>query len=334
MSTLWNIGEALTEAARLLSQSILFPSRGRQGRAATGAAARPQEGVAARHDGREDGQGRFSPASGGHLVLIGGTRLPDEVILEMIHLAGGRSARIVIVPTASLDFTRGGERYVRSFRRFGAQHVERTDLVTRRRADDPGQVGRLAEADLIFFGGGDEGLLLDVLRDTAAMTAILAAHRRGATVAGIGGGAAVLGEWVLRAREQEGEDITGTGLALEGGLGLLRGTLVDRQFLQTGQMGRLLYAIAAGADSGFALPAGSVCLAIDEGAAMLVAPGGEGRVVGTGMAMAATLEQAASVATSAPHLSVRVLPPGCRYDFALRQPLPPAEKSDAARQAR
>lgn len=321
---LWQLGDAIAELSRLLSQAIVLPGarRHREGR---GEAAGPTAPGAARV---KDTQA--SPEAGrGQLVLIGGTRLGDDIVLEMIRLAGGRSARILIVPTAQLDFTRGGERYARSFRRFGAQRVETADIVTRRRAEDRALAAQLAEADLVFLGGGDVGLLLDLLRGTEALSALRAAHARGAVLAGIAGGASVLGEAVARNGSSDGQGVP----HLEPALRLLPGLLVDAQAGGGARLGALLQALATGA----APPEGgppAALLAIEEDAAVVLGPDQIATVVGTGSALVAIQDQAAGGAGALPRLALHVLPPGHRFDLRRRQALPPAAGDAAARQAR
>jgi hypothetical protein len=73
--------------------------------------------------------------------------------------------------------------------------VEGLDILEREDAERSGPAGRLAGADVVYLVGGDPGHLLDVLEDSLAWRAILAAHARGAAVAGASAGAMVLGGW-------------------------------------------------------------------------------------------------------------------------------------------
>ncbi len=330
MSVLWQIGDAITELSRLLSQAIVFPGARRKVRRAGQVPLVPAGAAVTKDNAGGAMQAPGLEAARGHLVLIGGTRLGDDVVLEMIRLAGGRSARILIVPTAHLDFTRGGERYARSFRRFGAQRVERADIVTRRRADDAALAARLAEADLIFLGGGDVGLFLDLLAGTEALAALRSARSRGATIAGICGGASVLGEAVVR--EADGEPVGGP--RVEPGLGLLDGVVVDAQMSCGGRLGRLLQAVAGGTGAGRVPPPGAAGLAIEEDTAVIVGPDRVGRVIGSGMALVVTQDALDTAPGHLPRLALHVLPAGHRYDFARQQPLPSTSTDPAAREAR
>lgn len=310
MSPLWHLGDVVGDLPRLLLQSLSFPSRRRRGNADPEACARP---VAV------TGPGSVAGAAG-RVVIVGGTSLTDEIVLEMIRLAGGRTARILILPSASLDFTRGGERYARGFRRFGASRVEVLDAVTRQRAEDGSLSERLAEADLIFLGGGRETLFLDILRDSAAHRAILACHRKGGVVAGIGAGAAVLGTMVPVSRERG-------ALTWEAGLGLLPVAVLDRERLQMGQTGRVLYAMAGASEPEAPAVAG---LGVDDGTALVVENAFQAYVIGGGMAIIAQRQEEGP---SCPGLLVHVLPSGQGYDLGEGRLLPPKQR-DPLPQAR
>lgn len=306
-----DIDDVTGELSRLWSQAIVLPWR--QRRAERRAPVTKAAGSLAGGDGAQ------SAADGrGTLVLIGGAQIGDEMVLEMIRAAGGRGAHIAILPTASLDFSRGGQRYARCFRRFGASLVETLEIVTRERAQDPAWAARLAKADLIFLGGGDEALFLSILTGTPALAALIGTYRRGAVIAGVGAGAAVMGE--LAAVGEEG--------GLRPGLGLLPGTVVD------GRPGRLFHAVSRHRCSGWL-----VGLGLDEDTALIVGPDLTGRVVGQGMALVVNQPPGtparpapAGAQPAAPvDVLVHVLPAGTGYDFTHHRPvsMPAAEERNA-----
>lgn len=68
-------------------------------------------------------------------------------------------------------------------------------VIDARSAADPTLAARLAGADLVHLPGGDPGRLLEILAGTPAWRAILAAHARGAVVAGASAGAMALAGW-------------------------------------------------------------------------------------------------------------------------------------------
>ena len=56
----------------------------------------------------------------GSLIVIGGGKLTDDIIKEFYTLAGGKSAKIVVIPTANVINNRiDSARIRRTFKRFG-----------------------------------------------------------------------------------------------------------------------------------------------------------------------------------------------------------------------
>ena len=77
---------------------------------------------------------------------------------------------------------------------FGALGAEVEPVLVRDRhdADDPAAAQAIGEADLIYLSGGKPGYLLSVLDGSAVGRALMAAHERGAVLAGCSAGAMVL----------------------------------------------------------------------------------------------------------------------------------------------
>ena len=109
--------------------------------------------------------------------------------------------RVVIVPTAAarqrpdLAAAHGRDAWNATGVRAGVEvRVETASIVTRDAAAALVELARLEAADVIHLPGGDPDVIPAVLRDTRAWASILAAHRRGACVAGASAGAMAFGE--------------------------------------------------------------------------------------------------------------------------------------------
>jgi cyanophycinase len=213
--------------------------------------------------GEMDGQ--RTPVAAGPLVLMGGTPVPDESIVAMIHLSGGRTARLAVIPAAAADPGAAAEQGVRFFTRFGMRRVEVVEITTRERADSPEWAQQLAAYDAVFLCGEDRALGLTVLYGTAVARTLAEMMAAGKPVAALGGSAAILGEWVLV--PQDGQE------RLVEGLGLAPGLLVDVQFTQESRFNQVAKALNAGACA-HCMGAG-----LDAGAAMVVRDG-EAKVLG------------------------------------------------------
>ncbi len=315
------LGNAVGELSQMLSQAIVLPFRS-QGRAGRRAAAKTVAMAA--------GPARTLAMNvRGSLFLASGS-VADDVLVDLIHRAGGRRSRAVVLPAASYSIAGAGERYRRYLLRFGMNRAETLDLSTRARADDPRLAASIASADLLVLGGGDPQLLLDVLGGTAASAAIAGAMVRGAVVAAFGPAATAAGEWALGREEQQG-DRTGpvpAGGGRRRGLGLLPGTLVATGAHAVGRIASVF---------GTALTGGLQALLLDDRAALLVRPGwqaevragtvlavGGGPVPGRGAGRAPRPEEAPLGG-----VYTRVAPAGWRLDLAAHVVLPPGALSGA-----
>jgi cyanophycinase-like exopeptidase len=116
--------------------------------------------------------------------------------------AAGVTIRIVILPTAAARGRpdRAGSIGRAAFERRAAAAswlaiVEVARVVDSASADDPTEIERIANADLIHLPGGDPDLVPGTLAGSPALAAIERAWRRGAVIAGASAGAMGLAEW-------------------------------------------------------------------------------------------------------------------------------------------
>ena len=121
----------------------------------------------------------------GPLVVVGGGATDPSIHLRALELAGGPTAKVLIVPQASTSKTAGPDS-AKMWRERGAKDVSILDV------SDPAAARKaIAAADLIWMPGGDQVLLIAALQKADLVGAIRARHRQGATVGGTSAGAAV-----------------------------------------------------------------------------------------------------------------------------------------------
>jgi cyanophycinase len=145
----------------------------------------------------------------GPIALVGsGEFLPamSEIDAALLAATGRRRPRVVILPTASWP---DGEDVFRRWASMGAEHfaslgaeVEPVLVRDRFDAEDDAHVQAIGEADLIYLSGGKPGHLTRTLVGSPVGEALLAANRRGATLAGCSAGAMTLADrhWDFRKR--------------------------------------------------------------------------------------------------------------------------------------
>lgn len=153
------------------------------------------------------------------LVLVASGQLDDELTLRLVHLAGGRSAKVRILAGLELDFAPPARRQARQFARFGVEDVLVATVASRVQAEDEVRAAMLREADLVVVAADDPRDAALLLGESAVGRALHEVWAAGGAVALLGAAAWLAGEWVLAPGGSGG----GTAQPALPGLGLLPG---------------------------------------------------------------------------------------------------------------
>ena len=149
-------------------------------------------------------------AGSGWLVLLGGSSglwRATEAIDRAAIDALGRDGPIAFVPAAQCppDY---GETFLAHYAELGAPPGYVVPVHDQASARDPENVRLLAQAGLIYIGGGETPALLEAMTGSPALDAIALAHAEGAVVVGMSAGAIALAAW---------------GVSIDPDVGLLQG---------------------------------------------------------------------------------------------------------------
>jgi cyanophycinase len=183
----------------------------------------------------------------GKVMLHGGGYVTDAAFARFIQLAGGRQARIVLVPSAGYGRGRSesrGQFLHRLNRRFSSwvrlaatRQIKKLDFLHAEddEADDePAFVRPLTSATGVWFSGGDQerlnyryvGYYPQQTRFQAAVREVV---RRGGIVGGSSAGMAVLPEIMTLDQDRDDDEAPYSALAAHG-LGLFNGAIVEQHF--------------------------------------------------------------------------------------------------------
>ena len=226
----------------------------------------------------------------GSLVIVGGGLRANnaEVWERIVALAGGKGARIAVLPTAAQNPAKEAELTVAALNRYGARAfvvpvaplLAGTDV--RKAADDPALADAIRRAGGAFFTGGDQARITGSLRrpdgsNSAVLDALWALYRRGGVIAGTSAGAAIMSSTMFYDPPLEVMPLLKNGVVdgkdIAPGLGFIGDDVfVDQHFLARGRFGRMLPAMLA---KGYTLGLG-----IDENTAAVVGPGRDVSVIG------------------------------------------------------
>jgi len=146
----------------------------------------------------------------GPVVLHGGGEFEagDEPCLAAMveraahHAGAGRAIRIWVVPTAAARYSPAasaahgvgafdGVAVAAGFAAIATPAM----IVDEASAADPDIAGRLADAELVYFPGGDPDRIPSVLRGSLTWAAIVRAHEGGAVLGGASAGAMAVAPW-------------------------------------------------------------------------------------------------------------------------------------------
>lgn len=292
-------------------------------------------------NGPDARDGHQRPQVPGPLLAIGGAEDKlgrRSVLREFVRLAGGDRARIAVVATASSLGPEIVEVYDALFRRLGAASVVSARPGSREEADDPEVVGLLDDVTGIFMTGGNQLKLSSVVNGTAFGQAVVAAHRRGATVAGTSAGASIQSSHMV-AFGSGGATPKQRMTQLAAGLGLVDGCVIDQHFEQRNRYGRLLMCVTQSPNLlGIGVDEDTAAVFTHEPETTLLRVEGRGAV--TVLDGRDVVTNAHEARQSAPLLAsgvvLHVLPAGARFDLGARRlverrpPAAPAEVAELA----
>ncbi len=251
-------------------------------------------------------QAQGKPAGKGHLVVIGGGTIPDDVRARTLELGGGAKAVVVVLPQAS-ELPETGSEAVAVWKKAGAAKAGALDV-----ADRAAAIAGIKEATLIWFPGGDQTRFMKALDGTGIPEAIRARYEQGATVAGTSAGAAVMSRVMITGDEMDLQAITSKKTDTKPGLALWPQVIVDQHFLKRQRHNRLLSCVLDHPDL--------VGVGIDEGTAAVVT-GTQFEVIGKSTVVVIDARRARVTPTPAgepitgQNLTVHVLKAGMKLDL-------------------
>ncbi|MEO5834632.1 MAG: cyanophycinase [Nakamurella sp.] len=239
------------------------------------------------------------------------------VLREVVRLAGGPATRLVVISTASSLGDEITHAYLQLFATLGVTEVVGIRPESRAEAADPALLAAVDRCTAVFMTGGNQVKLATLLVGTPLGAAIIAAHERGALVAGTSAGASICSRHMVSFGP--GGTTPKFRIAhVSEGLGLLNDVIVDQHFTQRNRFGRLLALIAANP--------GQLGVGVDEDTAAIFRPDGilevKGRGVLTVIDGSALVTTAYTATGTQPllisGLKLHSLPRGAKFDLRTR----------------
>lgn len=181
----------------------------------------------------------------GQLIIIGGAEDKEgecTILREFVRRSGGREARLVVMTVATGLPGEVGATYRDIFERFGAKTVDIVDTERREDAENSRDIEIIEQATGVFFTGGDQARIIDLLKDTKIDSLLHQKLKAGLVIGGTSAGAAMMPEITIVEGEAETHPRLET-VTLEPGMGFLPEVAIDQHFAQRGRLGRLISAL-------------------------------------------------------------------------------------------
>ena len=206
---------------------------------------------------------------GGKLYIIGGGNKTDQMLNEIIDLAGIRTeGYMYVLPMASSvpdssilwvkeDFS------ITPVNKISGYNFQPGQPVPQEKLDS------LRNARLIYISGGDQARFMSAVLNTPVMDAIHQAYKNGAVIAGTSAGAAVMSSKMITGNQMKHPDsesgftsIEADNVEITSGLGLLTEVIIDQHFIKRQRLNRLVAASIENPDQ--------LCIGIDESTAIII----------------------------------------------------------------
>ena len=219
------------------------------------------------------------------LVIVGGGERPREAMARFVLWAGASAAHLLVVTWASGEAKESCEILLGELRDHAPGEAVCAPFAT---LDGDGKarpldtdararfLSQLAAATGVFFSGGDQARIMDVLADAELLRAVRERHAQGVVFGGTSAGAAVMSARMITG-DGDFTVIDGAKVGVREGLGLLPGAIVDQHFVKRQRENRLFGLVLQ--------QRGERGVGIDEDTALLVTGGRHGEVVGKGPVM-------------------------------------------------
>jgi cyanophycinase len=221
-------------------------------------------------------QALLQAQSKGYLVIVGGVQT-KEIQKKFVELAGGKDARIIIIPNAGSEPKRSSESQQRDYISLGAQADYL--LFNRETADDEANLKKMDWANAVFFLGGDQSDLTRDMLGTRLLDKVFDIYNKNGVVGGSSAGAAVMSEIMLTGNELINKDSSSSFISIQKGnietakgFGFVKNAIIDQHFLKRKRHNRLITLMCEHPNL--------LGIAIDESTAIIVKPDETFEVIG------------------------------------------------------
>lgn len=172
------------------------------------------------------------------LLVVGGGKRPADAVKKFVEWSGGDKAKILVITWASGV---PDESFAALKKDFDSQNAAKVEHAATRPLDVEKRklfVEQLKNATAVFFSGGDQNRIMDVLADEELLKLIRDKNTSGTPFGGTSAGAAVMSDPMMTG-DADLKILDGTKVGVRKGLGLIPNVMFDQHFLVRQRHNRL-----------------------------------------------------------------------------------------------
>lgn len=173
------------------------------------------------------------------LFVVGGGERPADGMKKFVEWSGGQQAKLLMITWASGVPEESFESLKKGFGQFPHDSIEHAAIRPFDAEKRAKFIEQLRAATGVFFSGGDQNRIMDVLADEELLKLIREKYVKGTPFGGTSAGAAVMSDPMMTG-EADLKIIDGTKVGVRKGLGLLPNVMFDQHFLVRQRHNRLL----------------------------------------------------------------------------------------------
>lgn len=199
------------------------------------------------------------------------------ILRRVVQEAGGPSARIEVITTASMIPYEVGENYLNAFGKIGCTNIGLLHIRTRQDAMNDEYIERIRNCDAVMFSGGNQLRLSATDGGTEFLTILKRRYQEESfVIAGTSAGAMAMSNTMIYEGNATRAHLKGE-VKITTGLGFLNTVIIDSHFEKRGRFGRLAQAVATNPSC--------IGIGLGEDTGMLITEGNKMEAIGSGLVM-------------------------------------------------
>ncbi|MES1218564.1 MAG: cyanophycinase [Bacteroidota bacterium] len=197
------------------------------------------------------------------------------ILRRVVEEAGGKSARMEIITTASTIPYEVGENYINAFGKIGCTNIGVMHIRNRQDTQNKEFLERVSLCDAVMFTGGNQLRLSVTDGGTEFLTILKKRYQEGnIVIAGTSAGAMAMSQTMIYEGNATRAHLKGE-VKMTTGLGFINSVIIDSHFEKRGRFGRLAQAVATNPSA--------IGIGLGEDTGMLITEGNKMEAIGSGL---------------------------------------------------